>query len=70
MESGQITLPAHRVSTSQGAPPNLYPEFALGFHYIGVIDETTGHGTELNLQSPSSPRLPIIPIPYLSRGPP
>lgn len=26
------------------------PEFLLGFHYVGMIDQTTGHMIELNLQ--------------------
>ena len=41
--------------TNQGAPWAWYPEFLLGFHYIGTINQVIGYMTEFNLQSYFTP---------------
>ena len=51
-----IPLPAHQYAHQPGSSLELwYPEFLLGFHYIGVINWIISHVTELSVHSPSPP---------------
>lgn len=55
MSSNCITLPRHwYISLTRKTHLSFsYPEFLLGFHYVGMIDWIIGYMTKLNFQPPS-----------------
>ena len=44
-------LPAHQTGSL-----GVYPELLLGSHYVGMVEETTDHMTEPNLQPHPPPQ--------------